>query len=232
MKKKPGIIILLFALGLIIGFIASCLFTVYFDINREIALAKKVPRVKTPGMVSEYENKPCWISGTIKADDPSQLLISRGTERPCVYFSYTQEYATYETDSDGDVDKTWHTSEQLKELADIPFTVQDRKYRLNKENLWVKGGLIETLDREETRDFTEYRYSEYIIPDGALLWILGIPGTDTINPTEEGLIITMNTPDEYIGETKCTAVVLLVIVSVFFCIAVFFVGLGIWMVRK
>jgi hypothetical protein len=232
MKKKPGIIILFFALAIIIGFVAAALLTVYFDMNREIALARKAPRAEIPSMVSEYANKPCWISGTIKAGDSSQLLVSRGAEKPCVYYHYTSEYATYDTDADGDVDKTWHTSEKIEKLADIPFTVQDRKYQLRDEDLWVKGGLIETLDRSETRNFTEYRYSEYIIPDGAPLWVLGIPDMETISPTEEGLVITMNTPDEYIGETTTAAVVLLVIVVVMFCIAVFFVGLGVWMVRR
>ncbi|MBN2531908.1 MAG: hypothetical protein JXB88_03395 [Spirochaetales bacterium] len=232
MKKKPGIIILFFACALIIGFVASNLLTVYVDINKEIAIAKKAPRAETSATVLEYQNKPCWISGTIKAADPAELLVSRGAEMPCVYFSYTSEYATYDTDSDGDVDKTWHISEKIEKLADIPFTVQDRKFRLIKDNLRVKGGLVETLNRNETLNHTEYRYSEYIIPDGTPLRVLGIPDRETIRPTHEGLVITMNTPDRYIGETATTSVILLVIVCVLFCIAVFFTGLGVWMVRK
>ena len=208
------------------------LFTVYLDVNQEIALVKKTPRAATPGMVSEYKDKVCWVSGIFQADNPDQLLISRGAKRPCVYFEYLSEYATYDTDSEGHVDKTWHTSEEIKKLGPIPLTVRNTEFYIRSDNPRVQGGLEKTLDKQEIRNHIEYRYSEYIIPDNSSVWVLGIPGTDTIGPTEIGIIITMNTPDEYISEQGTTAIVLIVIVVVLLCVAGLFLGLGIRMIRK
>jgi hypothetical protein len=232
MQKKPGMIILIFVIAFLAGFFGYILITVYVDMNKEISLAKKAPRAVSPVMVSEYEYNPCWVTGTMKADNPEELLLSRGTKKPCVYYSFTLERAIYEQRTDGKLDKDWHVLEQKSECADIPLTVQGKEYHLRSENLIVRGGLVKTLDRKETKNHTEYRYSEYIIPDGALLWVLGIPDNRTITSTEKGLFITMQTPDAFIGESSSSAIVALVISSLLFCLAVFLILLGIHMIRK
>jgi hypothetical protein len=227
-KNKPGLIIIFIALVIILGFVAFAIFTVYLDTNKEITLYKNVPRAKTPGMVSEYENNICWISGILKADDPGELLVSPGAGKPCVYYHFFVEYAVYEIDSEGDVDKTWHTSIDEEQLAQIPFVVGNRKYRLNHNQLKVDSELENILDRKETRHGTEYRYNEDIIPDGAEIWVIGIPVKERINPTEEGLIITMNTPDKYIGNVSVVSVVLLLIVVMLIII----IGIFIWIIVR
>ncbi|MBN2439985.1 MAG: hypothetical protein JXJ04_01525 [Spirochaetales bacterium] len=232
MKKKPGIIILFFALALIIGFIGFTMFEVYLTVNKEISLAKKAPELDTPAMIEENEKKVCWIKGVLKVDDPNKLVLSPGGEIPCVYYIFNVEYATYDTDSDGDTRKTWHTSEKKEDFAGIPLIVKDEEYTIPKKEEWVRGELKESLSGNKTQHGTEYRYSEYIIPDKSSVWVLGIPYNKRIEKTEIGFIITMNTPDKFIEEDTTTSIALIIIACVFMCLALFFAGLSLWIIMK
>lgn len=59
-----------------------------------------------------------------------------------------------------------------------------------------------------------------------------MPGQEAIGPTDVGLIMLMQTPDEYIEEQGATTIFLLIVVVVFFCVAGILVEVVAWMVRK
>jgi hypothetical protein len=213
-KNKPGMIIVFSALIIILGFVVYAIVTLYVDLDKEIVLYKNSHRVKTPGMVSEYENNVCWIFGVLKADDPDKLLVSPGAGIVCIYYHYTVEYALYETDSDGDVHKKWHTSTDEEVFSEIPLSVVDKEYRLKTDRMKFERLQEKTVDRKEKVSGTEYRLSEYIIRDGTEVWVFGSPEKDTIRPSEAGLIIITGTPDKYISDSVCVLTGFMVMIMV------------------
>jgi hypothetical protein len=229
-QKMNVIALILFII--ILAAIGIFLFGEYHKISADASITNGARKIVSEGMISEYENTLCWITGMLKSENGIGLVISHGAEKPCVYYSYISEHGIESSDDDS---MDWIVTESKSEFADIPLLVQSRKYALQKGNILVEGGLLETINKyasSKVIDGELYRNSEYIIPDSSTVHVLGIPVKDAIKASNNVLLVTMKPIDEFINEKRLYSALFLIFSLVSFAAAVALIATFVWKLIK
>ncbi|RUL86447.1 LemA family protein [Tautonia sociabilis] len=219
----PTLVLGAATIGALVG--SAALGDAGFDRLRRQRDLERVPRTEVAAAMTGEIN----LSGVAQPDDGSPLVAAPRSGVPCLYFSYTEERKT--TDSDGDT--RWETVESREDWA--------RSFQLLDDSGAIRvlpsnGGIFRTEGSDLSETVGDRRYTEHRIEPGQSVFVFGFAQVDA----EGRGAVEFESPGHYspivaegdeLGQRRGMATVAIVLIWAGLASLSFAVYFGCWLSR-